>query len=294
MDEALTKQTFTYKGTDLKVTRMGYGAMQLAGPRATGPPKDRAAAIAVLRKVVDSGVTHIDTSALYGPHTTNQVIKEALYPYPSNLVIVSKTAPKRTPTGVVGKFSRQELIDDVHDNLRDLGLDVLDVFNLRVGAPMCPPDFSIEAPLTVLAELQQQGVIRALGLSNVTTGQVDEARKVAPFVCVQNLYNLANRADEAMIDDLAKDDIAYVPYFPLRGLTPEQSSTLEEVAASVEATSSQVALAWLLARSPNMLVIPGTSSIAHLEENLRAGTIQLTPEAVAKLETISGMASSNP
>ena len=287
MESALAQKTFTFKGTSLNVTRVGYGAMQLAGPRASGPPKDAAAAVAVLREVVASGITHIDTSGYYGPHTTNQIIKQALHPYPPELVIATKTAPKRVAGGVVSAFSKQELIDDVHDNLRDLGLDVLEVFNLRVGAPICPPDFSIEEPLTILAELQQQGLICHLGLSNVTATQVAEGQKIAPIVCVQNLYNLASRGDDALIDNLAKQDIAYTPYFPLRGFSPEQMATLEEVAKTVEASASQVALAWLLARSPNILLIPGTSSVAHLHENLEATKVKLSPEAMTALDAIA-------
>ena len=283
----MDQEMFTFKGTSLTVTRIGYGAMQLAGPRASGPPKDEEAAIAVLREVVACGIKHIDTSGYYGPHTTNQVIKKALHPYPSDLVIASKTAPKRMPEGkVVPAFTRQELIDDVHDNLRNLGLDTLDVFNLRVGPPVCPPDFSVEEPLTVLAELQQQGLIRSLGLSNVTLEQLKEGQKIAPIVCVQNLYNLATRADDALIDHLAAENIAYVPYFPIRGFSAEQTATLAAVAASLEASSSQVALAWLLARSPNILLIPGTSSVAHLHENLKAATVELTPEAMTQLDTM--------
>ena len=291
MEQLTPQETFTFKETSLRVTRIGYGAMQLAGPRAAGPPKDRDAAIAVLREVVASGITHIDTSGYYGPHITNQVIKEALHPYPSDLVIASKTAPKRTKDGVVGAFSRQELIDDVQDNLRDLGLDALDVFNLRVGPPVCPPDFSIEEPLTILAELQQQGLIRSLGLSNVTLAQVQEGQKIAPIVCVQNLYNLTSRGDDALIDHLVTEGIAYVPYFPLRFFSPEQTAALAAVAESLGATGSQVALAWLLARSPNILLIPGTSSVGHLHENLRAAEIKLTPEAMSELDKIAGLVS---
>ena len=286
MARASTQETFTLKGTSLTVTRVGYGAMQLAGARASGPPKDPDAAIAVLREAVASGVTHIDTSGYYGPHTTNQIIKQALHPYPGDLVIATKTAPKRVAGGVVSAFSRQELIDDVHDNLRDLGLDTLEVFNLRVGPPICPPDFSLEAPLTVLAELQAQGLIRHIGLSNVTADQVKEGQKITPVVCVQNLYNLASRGDDALIDELAAQDIAYTPYFPLRGFSTEQTATLEKVAATLKASASQVALAWLLARSPNILLIPGTSSVAHLHENLEAAKVKLTSEAMVELDTI--------
>ncbi len=286
MESPTFMETFYFKQTPLSVTRMGYGSMQLAGPRATGMPKDPNAAIAVLREAVASGITHIDTSGYYGPYTTNRIIKQALHPYPSGLVIASKTAPKRIGDKVVAAFSRQELIDDVHDNLRDLGLDILDIFNLRVGPPICPSDYSVEEPLTVLAELQQQGLIRHLGLSNVTLAQVAEGQKVAPIICVQNLYNLASRADDALIDHLAAQGIAYVPYFPLRGFSPDQMAILEGVAQSVPATASQVALAWLLARSPSILLIPGTSSLNHLHENLGALAIKLSSEAMATLDTI--------
>ncbi len=279
---------YQFKGTSLSVTRLGYGAMQLAGPRASGPPKDRQAAIAVLREVVANGIKHIDTSGYYGPHTTSQIIKEALHPYPVDLVIASKTAPKRIDGGVVAAFSRDELIADVHDNLRDLGVATLDIFNLRVGPPICAPDYSIEEPLTILAELQQQGLIRTLGLSNVTAAQVKEGQKIAPIVCVQNLYNLAKRGDDALIDDLAAQDVAYVPYFPLRGFSPEQMAVLETVAQQVGASASQVALAWLLDRSPNILLIPGTSSMTHLHENVESTTLKLSAEAKAQLDTLAG------
>lgn len=289
MEQTSLMETWTLKDSSLKVTRIGYGAMQLAGPRASGPPKDPEAAVAVLREVVASGITHIDTSGYYGPHTTNQIIKQALHPYPDGLLIASKTAPLRTPTGAVAAFSRQELIDDVHDNLRDLGVDTLDLFNLRVGPPICPPDFSIEEPMTILAELQQQGLIRFLGVSNVTAAQLAEGQKIATIVCVQNLYNLASRTDDDLIDQLAAEGIAYVPYFPLRGFSPEQTAILAEVAEEIEAIPSQVALAWLLARSPNILPIPGTSSITHLHENVQSTEIKLTPEDKAKLDTIALM-----
>lgn len=282
-------QEFQFKDTSLRVTRLGYGAMQLAGPRASGPPKDPDAAVAVLREVVASGITHIDTSGYYGPHTTNQIIKKALHPYPADLVIASKTAPKRVPGGAVSAFSKQELIDDVHENLRDLGVDALDIFNLRVGAPICSPDFSVEAPLTILAELQQNGLIRSLGLSNVTSAQVKEGQKIAPIVCVQNLYNLATRGDDGLVDDLAEQNVAYVPYFPLRGFSPEQMAVLESVAQQLGASSSQVALAWLLDRSHNILLIPGTSSLDHLHENVEATDIKLTPEVKEHLDTIAGL-----
>lgn len=289
MEHKQLQDTFHFKGTSLTVTRLGYGAMQLAGPRASGPPQDVEAAIAVLHEVVASGITHIDTSGYYGPHTTNQLIKQALYPYPSHLVIATKTAPKRIPGGALAAFSREELIEDVHDNLRNLNVDALDIFNLRVGAPICPPDFSVEAPLTVLAELQQQGLIRSLGLSNVTAAQVAEGQKIAQIVCVQNLYNVANRGDDALIDQLAAQDIAYVPYFPLRGFSPEQMAVIEAVAKMIGASASQVALAWLLDRSPNILLIPGTSSLDHLHENVEATKMKLTPEGKAQLDAIAGL-----
>ena len=277
---------FKLIGTSLELTRMGYGAMQLAGPRASGPPRDPAAAIAVLRELVEAGVNHIDTSAYYGPHTTNKIIKQALHPYPPGLAIASKTAPLRVDGKVVSAFSRQQLIDDVHSNLRDLGLDTIELFNLRVGPPICPPDFSIEEPLTILAELQSQGLIRHLGLSNVTARQFHAGQKIANIVCVQNQYNLAARGDDASIDELARAGVAYVPFLPLRGFSPSQWASLEAVAASVHATPRQVALAWLLQRSPNILLIPGTTSVDHLRENFEATTLQLPSDAIQNLELI--------
>ena len=281
--------SMTLPGTSMAVNRMGYGAMQLAGPQVWGPPRDMDAAVAVLRKAVESGVNHIDTSDFYGPHVTNQIIKQALHPYPDGLVICTKVGARRgQDKSWLHALSRQELIDAVHDNLRNLGLDTLDAVNLRVGGVMGPTDGSIEEPLTVLADLKRQGLIRHLGLSNVTPGQLAEAQKIADIVCVQNLYNVAQRNDDGFIDDLAKQGIAYVPFFPLGGFSPLQSSELDAVAASLDATPMQVALAWLLHRSPNILLIPGTSSLKHLRENLAAATLQLPPKALADLDVIGG------
>jgi pyridoxine 4-dehydrogenase len=281
--------TFAFPKTSMTMNRMGYGAMQLAGPQVWGPPRDMDAAVAVLREAIASGVDHIDTSDFYGPHVTNQIIKQALHPYPKNLVIVTKVGARRgADKSWIHALSRQELIDAVHDNLRNLGLDTLDAVNLRVGGVMGPTDGSIEEPLTVLADLKRQGLIRHLGLSNVTSGQLAEAQKISDIVCVQNLYNVAQRNDDGFIDDLAKQGIAYVPFFPLGGFTPLQSSELDAVAASLDATPMQVALAWLLHRSPNILLIPGTSSLKHLRENLAAATLQLPPKALADLDVIGG------
>ena len=253
--------TFTLPGTSMTLNRMGYGAMQLAGPQVWGPPRDVDAAIAVLREAVDAGVNHIDTSDYYGPHVTNQLIKQALHPYPEGLVIVTKLGARRgADKSWLHALSRQELIDGVHDNLRNLGLDTLDVVNLRVGGVTGPSEGSIEEPLTVLAELQRQGLIRHIGLSNVTPKQLAQGQTIAEIVCVQNLYNLAHRNDDGFVDDLAAQGIAYVPFFPLGGFTPLQSSVLDAAAASLQATPMQLALAWLLQRSPNILLIPGTSS----------------------------------
>jgi len=275
--------------TSITVNRMGYGAMQLAGPHVFGPPRDRNEAIAVLREAVASGVNHIDTSDFYGPHVTNQIIQEALHPYREDLTIVTKVGARRGDDGSwILDISRQCLVDSVHDNLRNLGLERLDIVNLRVGGVSQPTEASIRAPFTVLAELQQKGLIQHLGLSNITPAQLAEAQKVAPVVCVQNFYNLANRTDDSFIDLLAAQGIAYVPFFPLGGFTPLQSSTLEATAAALDATSMQVALAWLLQRSPNILLIPGTSSRIHLRENLAAAGLQLPPEAIADLNTIAG------
>lgn len=279
----------TYTLGHRSVNRLGYGAMQLAGPGVFGPPKDRDAALAVLRAAVASGVNHIDTSDFYGPHFTNQIIREALHPYADGLAIVTKISARRGADGSwIPAMSRPELIQAVHDNLRNLGLDLLDVVNLRSMLDVHQPvEGSLEEPLTVLAELQQQGLVRHIGLSNVTATQVADGRKICDIVCVQNQYNLAHRGDDALIDDLARQGIAYVPFFPLGGFTPLQSSGLSQVAQQLGATPMQVALAWLLQRSPNILLIPGTSSVAHLRENLAAGALTLTAEVVAQLEGIA-------
>jgi len=280
--------TFTLPGTSMNLTRMGYGAMQLAGPQVWGPPRDVDAALAVLREAVAAGVNHIDTSDYYGPHVTNQIIKRALHPYPKDLVIVTKLGGRRgEDKSWLHALSRQELIDGVHDNLRNLGLEKLDVVNLRVGGIMEPTEGSIEAPLTVLAELKRQGLILHIGLSNVSAKQLAEAQKITQIVCVQNFYNVAQRNDDGFIVDLAKQGIAYVPFFPLGGFTPLQSSALDAAAASLQKTPMQIALAWLLQRSPNIVLIPGTSSIAHLRENLSAATLQLPSEVVASLDRIA-------
>ena len=271
------------------VKRLGFGAMQLAGRGVFGPPKDHAGALAVLREAVSSGVNHIDTADFYGPHHTNRVIHEALHPYPDDLLIVTKVSARRGADGSwIPAFSREELTEAVHDNLRNLGLDVLDVVNLRMMFNVHhPAEGSLEAPLTVLADLKRQGLVRHIGLSNVTPAQIEEGRKICEIVCVQNHYNLAHRADDAMVDELAQQGIAYVPYFPLGGFTPLQSSTLSEVAGRLGATPMQVALAWLMHRSPNILLIPGTSSVAHLRENLAAGALSLSPQILAKLDRIA-------
>jgi len=273
---------------DRRVTRLGYGAMQLAGPGVFGPPKDRDAALAVLREAVTSGVDHIDTSDFYGPHITNQLIREALHPYAPNLVIVTKVGATRgADASWNAAQSPAELTRAVHDNLRNLGVDVLDVVNLRVmGNVHEPSEGSIEEQFTALAELQRQGLIRHLGLSNATSAQVAQAQRIAEVVCVQNHYNLVHRNDDALIDELGKKSIAYVPFFPLGGFTPLQSETLSSVARRVGATAMQVALAWLLARAPNILLIPGTSSPKHLKENLAAGDLVLAEDVLAELEKI--------
>ncbi|MGF7183567.1 aldo/keto reductase family oxidoreductase [Tunturiibacter psychrotolerans] len=279
---------FTLPNTSMTVNRIGYGAMQLAGPHVFGPPRDTDAAIAVLREAIASGVNHIDTSDFYGPHVTNQIIKKALHPYPDGLVIVTKIGARRgADASWLPALSRQEIIDGVHDNLRNLGLDKLDVVNLRVGGLEDPTEKSIAEPLAVLAELQQQGLIQHLGLSNVSPTQLAEAQKIAKIVCIQNLYNIAHRHDDAFIDDLAKQGIAYVPFFPLGGFTPLQSEKLNDVAESLNSCPMQVAQAWLLHRSPNILLIPGTSSLTHLRENLQAASIQLTPETITELDSIA-------
>jgi pyridoxine 4-dehydrogenase len=288
----MTKQielggSFTLPRTSIVLRRMAYGAMQLAGPQIWGPPRDIDAAIAVLREAVAAGVNHIDTSDFYGPHVTNQIIKQALHPYPDGLVMITKVGARRLEDkSWAHALSRQELIDAVHDNLRNLGLDTLDVVNLRVGAVMGPSEGSIEEPLTVLAELKRQGLIRHLGLSNVSPDQLAEAQAITEIVCVQNFYNVAHRHDDGFIDDLARRGVAYVPFFPLGGFTPLQSSALDAAAVALQATPMQVALAWLLQRSPNILLIPGTSSIEHLRENLRAATLHLPSEMIADLDLI--------
>jgi pyridoxine 4-dehydrogenase len=280
--------SFTFPGTSMTVHRMGYGAMQLAGPHVWGPPRYPDTAVAVLREAIARGVNHIDTSDFYGPHVTNQIIRQALHPYPDGLVIVTKIGARRgADASWIPALSRQEITDGIHDNLRNLALDVLDVVNLRVGGVMGPTEGSIAEPLTVLADLKRQGLIRHLGLSNVSPQQLTEAQAITEIVCVQNLYNVAQRNDDAFIDDLAQQGIAYVPFFPLGGFTPLQSSALDRVAASLQATPMQVALAWLLHRVPNILLIPGTSSLEHLRENLSAATLQLPAESLAALDTIS-------
>src|ERR1700720_1010030 len=292
----MTKQmepggSFQLPGASLMVYRMGYGAMQLAGPQVWGPPRDVNAAIAVLREAVAAGVNHIDTSDFYGPHVTNQIIKQALYPYPDGLVIVTKVGARRgEDKSWIHALTRQELIDGVHDNLRNLGLEMLDVVNLRVGGITEPSDGSIEEPLTVLAELKRQGLICHIGLSNVTPKQLKEAQSITEIVCIQNFYNVARRNDDVFIDDLAAQGIAYVPFFPLGGFTPLQSSVLDGAAASLQVTPMQLALAWLLQRSPNILLIPGTSSVAHLRENLDASTLQIPAEVRRALDSIGGAA----
>jgi len=283
-----TAQAGTFALGSHQVKRLGYGAMQLAGPGVFGPPKDHDAAIAVLRAAVASGINHIDTSDFYGPHVVNKLIREALHPYADDLVIVTKIGAVRgEDASWKPAFSAEALTSAVHDNLRHLGVDVLDVVNLRLMFSIHgPAEGSLEAPLTVLAGLQQQGLVRHIGLSNATPTQIAEGRRIAEIVCVQNQYNLAHRGDDALIDDLAADGIAYAPFFPLGGFTPLQSDALSEVATRLDATPMQVALAWLLHRSPNILLIPGTSSVAHLHENLAAATLELTDEAMAILNRI--------
>ncbi len=280
--------TFTLPGTSISLYRLGYGAMRLTGPEIWGPPRDVGAAIAVLREAVAAGVNHIDTSDYYGPHVTNQIIKKALHPYPTGLVIVTKLGARRgEDKSWIPALSRQGLIDGVHDNLRNLGLDALDVVNLRVGGFAEPSEGSIEEPLTALAELKRQGLVRHIGLSNITPRQFQEGQRITEIVCVQNFYNVVHRSDDAFVDALAKQGIAYVPFFPLGGFTPLQSSELDRVAASIKATPMQVALAWLLQRSPNILTIPGTSSLNHLRENLGAAALELPLDAITTLNTIA-------
>jgi pyridoxine 4-dehydrogenase len=280
--------TFTM-AEDLTVTRMGYGAMQLAGPHVFGPPADRGAAIAVLREAVDLGITHIDTRDYYGPHVTNQIIKEALHPYPDELRIVTKVGAFRDAEGGWPRaLAPEQLRQAVRDNLNNLGLDALDVVNLRVGGLDSPEPGSLAEPFSALVQLQQEGLIKHLGVSTVSAEQIAEAQSIAPIVCVQNLYNIANRADDALVDSLAAQGIAYVPYFPLGGFSPLQSDTLEAVATSLDSTPMAVALAWLLNRSPNILLIPGTSSVAHLRENVAGAALIIPDEELAELSSIAG------
>lgn len=279
--------TFTL-AKDITVTRMGYGAMQLAGPRVFGPPKDREGALAVLREVIALGITHIDTSDFYGPHVTNQLIKEALYPYPPQLHIVTKVGARRDAEGGWPHArSPKELREAVHDNLKNLGVDAIDVVNLRMGGVDGPTPGSIAEPFTALAEMQKEGLIKHLGLSTVNAEQIAEAQAIAPVVCVQNLYNIAHRQDDALIDSLARQGIAYVPYFPLGGFSPLQSDTLSSVAKRLGASPMAIALAWLLQRSPNILLIPGTSSVEHLRENVTGAGMELPADAIEELNTIA-------
>jgi pyridoxine 4-dehydrogenase len=288
MNEAKPGGQLTFPGTSLTVHRIGYGAMQLAGPGVFGPPKDPDGAVAVLREAVAAGVNHIDTSDFYGPHVTNQIIHKALHPYPEGLVIVTKLGARRPADGSWQRAtSPRELAEGVHDNLRNLGLEALDIVNYRaMGAIHGPAEGSIAAEVTVLADLQRQGLIRHIGLSNVTAAQIAEGQGIAEIVCVQNNYNLVHREDDALLDALAGQGIPYVPFFPLGGFTPLQSSTLAAVAGRLGATPMQVALAWLLYRSPNILLIPGTSSVAHLRENLAAAELTLAPDILAELNGI--------
>jgi aryl-alcohol dehydrogenase-like predicted oxidoreductase len=272
---------------DLTISRMGYGSMQLAGPGVFGPPKDRDEAIAVLREAVNLGITHIDTSDYYGPYIVNELIKEALYPYPEDLRIVTKVGAVRGDDGSwIPDLSRQGLIDAVHSNLKHLGVEALDVVNLRVGGVETPTDDPLGEPFSAVAELHQEGLVRHLGISNVTTGQLTEAQSIAPVVTVQNLYNLVNRQDDGLIDRCARESIAFTPFFPLGGFTPLQSDALHRVATRLEASSQQVALAWLLQRSPTIALIPGTSSVVHLHENVAAASLELPADAVEELNSI--------
>src|SRR5258708_29874479 len=281
--------TFALSAKSMTLNRMGYGAMQLAGPGVWGPPRDVNTDVAVRRGAEESGVNHIDTSDFYGPHVTNQLIKQALHPYARDLVIVTKVGARRGPDkSWLHALSRQELIDAVHDNLKNLGLDHLDVVNLRLGGIEEPGEESIEEPLTVLVELERQGLIHQIGLSNISPRQLAEAQTITEIVCVQNFYNVAHRNDDAFIDDLAAQGIAYVPFFPLGGFTPLQSSALDAAAVSLEATPMQVALAWLLQRSPNILLIPGTSSPAHLPDNLKPATLEVPPQIIPNLDRTGG------
>lgn len=293
MKETKLGGIFKFPGTPFTVNRMGYGAMQLAGAEVWGPPRNVDSAVAVLREAIAAGVNHIDTSDYYGPHVTNQIIKKALHPYRDGLVIVTKLGARRgADKSWIPARSRQDLIDGVHDNLRNLSVEHLDVVNLRVGAVLEPSEGSIEEPLTALAELKRQGLVRHIGLSNVTPRQLEEGQKITEIVCIQNFYNVARRGDDAFVDSLAKQGIAYVPFFPLGGFTPLQSSGLDSVAASLRVAPMQVALAWLLQRSSNILLIPGTSSVGHLRENLKAAALELPPDAIAKLNAIAASATS--
>jgi pyridoxine 4-dehydrogenase len=289
LDMSVNDQSGTFSMGERSVRRMGYGAMQLAGPGVFGPPKDRGAALAVLREAVASGVNHIDTSDYYGPHITNQLIREALHPYRADLVIVTKVGARRgADASWIPAFRPEEVTQQVYDNLRNLGLDAMEVVNLRsIFAVHGPAEGSLEAPLTALAELQRKGLVRHIGLSNVTPTQIAQGRSICKIVCVQNHYNLAHRADDALIDDLARDGTAYVPFFPLGGFSPLQSAVLSDIAQRLSATPMQVALAWLLRRAPNILLIPGTSSVAHLRENLAAAQLQLPEDARAELDGIA-------
>lgn len=276
--------TFTFPGTDLTVNRMGYGAMQLAGPGVYGPPRDRNEAIAVLREVIETGINHIDTSDFYGPHVTNEIIKEALHPYADHLTIVTKVGARRTEDkGWHPAISREELTAAIHDNLRNLGLDSLHIVNMRVMGPKV----DITPLFTVLAELQGQGLIQHLGVSEVTPEQYEAAKKIAPVVCVQNMYNVAHRKDDVFIKQLGKEGVAYVPYFPLGGFSPLQTSQMDDIAADADASSLQVALSWLLHRAPNMLLIPGTSSRLHLRENIASAGVELSGEAMNALDKLN-------
>jgi pyridoxine 4-dehydrogenase len=283
--------SFTPINTHIALNRMGYGAMQLTGPMAFGPPRDRQAAVAVVREAVRLGMNHIDTSDYYGPHVANEIIREAVHPYSKDLVIVTKVGARRGPDkSWPAALSREDLTSAVHDNLRNLGLDALEIVNLRVGGPFGPNENSIEEPLTVLADLQKQGLIHHIGLSNISPAQLVEGQAIAKIVCVQNHYNLAHRQDDPLIDTLAGQGIAYVPFFPLGGFRPLQSSLLDAAAASLSATTRQVALAWLLQRSANILIIAGTSSVEHLHDNLKAASLKLSPGTVAQLDKIAGLA----
>lgn len=283
------QQAGTYRLAQFNVNRLGYGAMQLAGPHVYGPPKDKQQAIAVLKETVELGINHLDTSDFYGPHITNQLIREALHPYRDDLVIVTKVGARRgADASWIPAFSAAELESAVHDNLRNLGRDVMDVVNLRLMFDVAgPAEGDIEASMTTMAELQRKGLVRHVGLSNATARQVEQARGIADIVCVQNQYNLAHRGDGALIDALARDDIAYVPFFPLGGFSPLQSAVLSDVANKVQATPMQVALAWLLQRSPNILLIPGTSSVKHLRENVDAAALRLSDDDIRALDAIA-------